>query len=122
MGKERPDKAPEVLKRAERAEVIRTGEWIGEAREEGALRSQGPSIMAQRAQSSLLIMESRARAGLGSGWLDILGAEAASLRAERMQNQELARPQTLSVGCGANSSDPQEGESVEVTQESLKRN
>lgn len=32
---------------------------------------------------------------LGLGWWEILGAGAARLRAERMQNQELARPQTL---------------------------
>lgn len=70
----------------------------GKAREEGAQRSQRPSLMAQTTWSSLRMRESRARAGPGSGRLDILGAGAASLSAERMQNQELARPQTMSRG------------------------
>lgn len=66
------------------------------AREEGTQRYQGPSLMPGTTWSSLHTKESRGRSGPGSGRLDILGAGAASLRAERMQNQELARLQTLS--------------------------
>lgn len=34
--KKSSDKTQEVLKRGERAEMIRIGEWVEEAREEGA--------------------------------------------------------------------------------------
>lgn len=36
VGKKSSDRAPEVLKRGDRAEMIRIGEWVEDAREEGA--------------------------------------------------------------------------------------
>lgn len=49
-----------------------------------------------------------------SGWQDTLVAAVASVWAERMQNQELARPQTQGKVGRANPSASKGGESIEL--------
>lgn len=61
-------------------------------------RGPGATPHAGENLESLSVRESTGRAGPGSAWLDILGAGAASAKAEETQNQGLAGPQTLSGG------------------------
>lgn len=75
--------------------MIRIGKRSGGGKERRRPGALGARPHALKNLKLFCRNESREIAGLELRWQEILGAGASSLRAERMQNQELARPQAL---------------------------